>query len=236
MPKSMIILSFCGRRFSIFAAVEQEEAALVSRSNVKLQARPNISPRWHLHSLCLLFAGSWSIKSDHSRLSKKKPTCCWQRYQKGTEIFKIVGGVLLFAAPYSAGTLQDTVIHYSSTSEMKHGQERKIWKSIPAIPSGIKRLKTIILQNLIFIIPTRVRYTVFIPPQFIYSKDEDGCCWLWRLKSGEETLLVWDLLNGGVTRWRAAFWIKDGVKSLERGKGPKVRPANETWRSERRWK
>lgn len=29
-----------------------------------------------------------------------------------TEIFKIVGGcVLLFAAPYSAGTLQDAIVH-----------------------------------------------------------------------------------------------------------------------------
>lgn len=43
-----------------------------------------------------------------------------------TEIFKIVRGVLLFAAPYSPGTLQDTIIHYSNTSEMKHGQETKI--------------------------------------------------------------------------------------------------------------
>lgn len=52
--------------------------------------RPEVSARLHLHSLFLLFAGSWSIKSDCSRLNKVKkiiiikkvPPCCWKCYQK----------------------------------------------------------------------------------------------------------------------------------------------------------
>lgn len=78
--------------------------------------RPEVSARLHLHSLFLLFAGSWSIKSDCSRLNKVKKIIIKKSAsmllkvlpKEWTEIHQLLlalsnKGVLLYAAPYSPG-------------------------------------------------------------------------------------------------------------------------------------
>lgn len=254
--------------------------------------RPEVSARLHLHSLFLLFAGSWSIKSDRSRLNKVKilKKKCLHAAESFTKRENWNPSTLACTQQQARSALRcplpsrkDITSNTSDNPEFGHGGQTKIWKSVQhyfyfcnqqqdSATGQPSRQWSGIMMSVSILEEKHVQGVFAAAIQLAQRRPVDdsggsrgagprslarsllkclfestndvtrGQSSSWRRDKGwawwgnVAAMIVWDLLNGGVTRRRTAFWIKDGAKSFERGAEPKVRPDNETWERERRWK
>lgn len=97
--------------------------------------RPGVSARLHLLSLFLLFAGSWSIKSDRSRLNKVKKKKKKMLLHAAESVTKRVDwnpsalactrGRSALCCPLLSG--KDITTNSSDNPECEHGEQTKIY-------------------------------------------------------------------------------------------------------------